>query len=412
MIKLGVFGARRGECMIRWCNQFKKAQVVAICDFDETIVNHLKDKFKDMNIKFYKHFDEFIKHDLDAVILANYATEHAPFAIKCLDAKIHVLSEVLPCQTMKEAVELVEAVDRNNVIYAYAENYCYMPATREMRRLYQKGELGEFEYGEGEYVHNCEPLWPMITYGDKNHWRNNMYSTYYCTHSIGPLIHITGLKPIKVVGFELPFNEKSARMGSKAGSAGIEIITLENGTVIKSLHGVALEKNSIWYSIYGTKGRIESAREDAQNGAMGRIYTNLNKKEGKYIDNPQTYLPEDDERQKLNMDHGSSDYIIMNNFVNAIKGKKSDIIGVYEALDMFLPGMFAYYSILNNNSSMIIPNLRLKEERDKYRNDTRCVNKEKAGDMLIPSYSKGDIEIPNEIYQKIKKDYLKTMEEK
>ena len=145
---------------------------------------------------------------------------------------------------------------------------------------------------------------------------------------------------------------------------------------------------------------------------MERVYTNLNKDEGMYIDNPQTYLIEDDEMQKENMVHGCSDYILMDNFIKAIKKEPADIIDVYEAMDMFLPGMFAYFSILNNNSLLLIPNLRIKEEREKYRNDTRCVNKEKAGDMLIPSYSKGNIEVPDEVYKKIKESYIKTMEEK
>lgn len=42
----------------------------------------------------------------------------------------NVLSEVLPVQTMKEAVELVEAVERTGKVYAYAENYAYMPAPK------------------------------------------------------------------------------------------------------------------------------------------------------------------------------------------------------------------------------------------------------------------------------------------
>ena len=47
---------------------------------------------------------------MDAVVLANYANEHAPFAIKCLNKGLHVFSEVLPVQTMKEAVESLLAV--------------------------------------------------------------------------------------------------------------------------------------------------------------------------------------------------------------------------------------------------------------------------------------------------------------
>lgn len=36
------------------------------------------------------------------------------------------MSEVLPCETMAQAVELVETVERTGLVYCYAENYCYM----------------------------------------------------------------------------------------------------------------------------------------------------------------------------------------------------------------------------------------------------------------------------------------------
>ena len=97
---------------------------------------------------------------------------------------------------------LIETVEETGLIYAYGENYCYMPGPYEMRKLYKEGKIGEFEYGEGEYIHNCESIWPSISYGDPNHWRNLMHANFYCTHSIGPLIHITGLRPVKVVGLE------------------------------------------------------------------------------------------------------------------------------------------------------------------------------------------------------------------
>ena len=83
---------------------------------------------------------------MDAVVLANYANEHAPFAIRCLKAGKHVISEVLPVQTLAEAVQLVEAVEESGLVYAYAENYCYFPSTSEMRKLYREGKLGEVEY--------------------------------------------------------------------------------------------------------------------------------------------------------------------------------------------------------------------------------------------------------------------------
>ena len=141
-VKIGVMGAGRGEMMMRYCEHAENAVLVAVCDWSEVFLNKVKRQLNDDSITYYTSFDEFIRHDMDAVVLANYATEHAPFAIRCLKAGKHVLSEVLPTQTMGEAVALAEAVEASGRIYAYGENYCFMPAPREMRRLYRSGALG------------------------------------------------------------------------------------------------------------------------------------------------------------------------------------------------------------------------------------------------------------------------------
>lgn len=404
-IKIGVLGLYRGSSMINYCLAADNAELVAICDKWEEGLKLQKERHKDFNITYYTDFDEFIKHDMDMVVLANYANEHAPFAIKAMNEGKHVFSEVLPVQTMKEAVELVEAVEKTGMTYGYAENYCYMAAPYEMRRLYREGKLGEFQYGEGEYIHNCENSWFSLSYGNKDHWRNNMYSTYYCTHSLGPIIHITGLRPVSVVGTESLMNERKMRVGNKGGLFGIEMVTLENGGIIKSIHG-GLRKNSVWYAVYGTKGSAESAREIAECDDNHRIYTNIEPEEFSYGKSKiETYLPkrEFDEECK-EFGHGGSDFYSIWNFVEKLRGNKdADIIDIYEALDMFLPGMFAYRSVLNGNKSMEIPDLRDKAVREKYRNDTTCTDPKVAGDMLIPTLSTGTPDIPDEVYAEQKK---------
>ena len=79
-----------------------------------------------------------------------------------------------------------------------------------------------------------------------------------------------------------------------------------------------------------------------------------------------------------------------------------DTIDVYEALDMFLPGMFAYRSILQGNIPMAIPNLRNKAERDKWRNDTACTDPKVAGDQLLPCRPGGNPKIEQSVYDKQK----------
>lgn len=413
-VKIGVFGAGRGETMMKYCAHAKNAKLVAVCDKSELFLNRVREKLKDASISYYTDFDQFLAHDMDAVVLANYANEHVPFAVRCLAAKKHVLSEVLPCETLQEAVQLVEAVERSDRVYAYAENYCFMPAPREMRRLYREGKLGEFEYGEGEYFHNCESIWPSITRGEPEHWRNNISATFYCTHSIGPLLHITGLRPVRVTGFELPYNARCARVGAKAGLAAIEMIELENGAVIKSGHGLGISRNSVWYTIYGSLGRMESAREDADAGRTSRLYLNLDQFEGENAEKVETYLPKDTHSAASEAyGHDGSDYYVMWNFIEKIRGKEdAETVDVYEALDMGLPGLLAYTSIRNGGVPVAIPNFRHPLEREAYRYDTTCTNPAKAGAMYVPSYSKGNPIVPQATYDRIAQLWKESLEKK
>lgn len=435
-IKIGVLGGFRGKSMISWClHNGDGAEIVAVCDRSETVRAEVLQTLKETSCtaKLYDNFDEFLSHDMDAVVLANYANEHAPFAIRCLKKGLHVFSEVLPVQTLAEAVALTEAVEESGKVYAYGENYCYFPATMEMRRLYQNGVLGTFEYGEGEYVHNCEPIWPSITYGDPEHWRNTMSAFFYCTHSAGPLLHITGLRPVKVTGFEIPPDARSRGMGARSGAGALEIVTLENGGIVKSLHGGSLVKNSIWYSVYGTRGRAESQRENAGSDSVAKLYLKNDTDahpDGEWAE----YFPSPDgDRPKsgrfgvegvagyrvaedgsapdarLSFGHYGSDFFTMENFIRAIRGKPADIVNVYEALDMAFVGMFAYFSALAGGASMEIPDFRDKTVREKYRNDTRCCDKKVAGNQLLPSSSIANEPIDPEVYASIRKKYLNSI---
>ena len=295
-------------------------------------------------------------------------------------------------------------MEKSKKIYAYSENYCYFAATQEMKRLYRLGEIGEFMHGEGEYVHDCQSIWPEITYGDKNHWRNNMFSTYYCTHSLGPIISITGTRPVKVVGFETPNVENMAKVGYGGGTSGMIIAQMSNGATVKSLNGHLKRKpDSIWYSIYGKKGMMESDR-----WSEGIDKINVFREEEKLTENQISYRP----KRPVNLElpgftagHGGSDFYTMHYFLQKILGKPGgeESIDVYQALDMGLPGILAYRSILNGNVPIEVPDFRDKNAREKFRNDNWCTKPELAGDNLAPLNSFGKVDIPDSVYEDVKK---------
>ena len=177
-VKIGCVGGRRGKDLFNYCLECSDAELVAVCDFNQDVLNELSTYFKEkkVNVLLLKDFEDLLKLDLDGIVLANYATEHAPFAIKCLKQGINVMSEVLPAINLKQAVELCDAVEESGKIYHYSENYCYLDVVREMKRLCDMGRFGTIEYAEGEYFHDCEPIWHSITYGEKDHWRNHKHN--------------------------------------------------------------------------------------------------------------------------------------------------------------------------------------------------------------------------------------------
>jgi predicted dehydrogenase len=409
-IKVGVFGARRGMSMINVLSNHPDAELVAICDKEGSLQKRCEKASSEAGLKvtFYREFDKFFDHDMDAVVLANYANEHAPYAIKFLLSGRHVLSEVLPVQTLSEAVRLVEAVEESKNIYSFAENYCYSLATQEMKRLYKLGEIGEFMHGEGEYVHDCESIWPSITYGDRNHWRNNKYSTFYCTHSLGPILTITGTRPTVVVGFETPNVENMAAMGYKGGTSGMEIMQMSNGATVKSLHGyLKREPSSTWYSIYGKNGMMES---DRWGFGTGRI--NIFKEGNELTPYEISYRPKArvvSELAKKTLGHGGGDFYTVHYFLERILGRPDgdECIDVYQALDMGIPGILAYRSICNGNIPVEVPDFRDKSIREKYRNDNWCTDPKIAGDNIAPNCSFKAPDIPDSVYDKVREIWEK-----
>ena len=114
-LKVGVFGGGRGLTMMNVLLDHPDARLVAVCDKYQPSLDKVSQMAKEKNadVATYTNFDDFIRHDMDAVVLANYAHEHALYAVKCLDAGKHVLSEVLPCGTIAQGVALIEAVEKS-----------------------------------------------------------------------------------------------------------------------------------------------------------------------------------------------------------------------------------------------------------------------------------------------------------
>ncbi|MCB0127548.1 MAG: Gfo/Idh/MocA family oxidoreductase, partial [Caldilineaceae bacterium] len=97
-IRVGVIGVGRGQSFARGAD-LVDMELVALCDLWQEKLDAVGKQF---DVTTYTDYDRFLEHEMDAVILANYFTEHAPFAVKALHAGKHVMSETAANKTLAE----------------------------------------------------------------------------------------------------------------------------------------------------------------------------------------------------------------------------------------------------------------------------------------------------------------------
>ena len=414
-IKIGVLGGTRGlDFLTRVLVNHPCAEVTAICEAHAGLREKIRSAAQALSgrLEVFSDYDEFLSSGVDAVIIANFANEHAPYAIRALKRGVHVLSENLPTQTMGEAVALTEAVEQSGKIYAYSENYCYLPHILEMRRIFERGEMGALMYAEGNFINDCSFKWHLLTRGNKNHWRNFVPSTFYCTHSIGPLMYTTGLRAETVVGMETPLMPYMAAVGARSGSAAVEIMQLEGGAVAKSMNGNYRRDYSADYRLIAESGTIET---DVYSFGELRV-ARANPKSGGYdietiappyrFDEIPVYSYKD-----MSAMHSfeRADVYLINVFIQAILGDsaaKKYMIDVYRALDMSTVGLLAYRSILSGSHSVGIPNFRNAAEREAWRNDRHSTDSSiSAGSDLLPSCKSGFVVADDAVYERVRQKF-------
>ena len=373
-LKIGIFGAGRG-CDIAENFRLLGCEITALCDFHADRLEAAAARLGG-DIACYADFDAFIEHDMDAVVLANYFHEHAPYAIRCFERGLHVFSECISNGTMAEGVELVRAFEKHpGCVYMLAENYPQMIFNREMKRIVEGGTLGKIMYAEGEYNHpgsalDAAFLKTYIYY--PGHWRNYLPRTYYITHSLGPIMAATGATPKRVTAFSVfaPIDESlpsARRCGDRAA-----VVTMQNddGSVFRVTGCAAYGAHHNAYRICGTRGQIENLR-----GMGAKIMLRYNGWEiPEGMDEVNCYDPEwhdRDEELIKTSGHGGGDYLTARIFLESIENgtQPPHPFDIYSATVMSSAAILGHRSMLEGGVPYDIPDFREEEWRVKYEND-------------------------------------------
>ena len=365
-IRVGVIGVGRGMSFARGA-EHAGMQPVAICDKWE---QKLKEVGGQLGVQTYTDYDQFLTHDMDAVVLANYFHEHAPFAIKALRAGKHVMSETSCNATLAEGVALCREVESSGLIYMLAENYPYTAFNQEMRRLYLAGEIGAVTYAEGEYNHPMAPEARLALAPDMDHWRNWLPPTYYCTHALAPLVYITGTMPVKVNALSIACPEAVEETVRVADPGAVILCRMDNGAVFR-IFGLILPGHSNWYRLHGSRGAMEIARGTGYFGS-GQIrvwHEEWDRSPGEPLE--RTYVPDWPEYGDLarKAGHGGGDFWTTFHFANAIRSGEPPFLDVYRGVAMSSVGILAWKSALEDGQPLEVPDFSDEASRKPYEDD-------------------------------------------
>ncbi len=351
MLRVGVVGLRRGMTFAKLAQVHPETKLVAVCDIDEKKVETA------MGMEGveagYTDYNSFLEHEVDIVVLASPISDHVSQANAALNIDKHVLCEVTAVYSLDECESLVKAVKDSKGKYMMAENCCFWAFIQSWEDMVRKKGIGDVMYAEAEYIHDVRSL--MIDANGNPTWRAERPPIHYCTHSLGPLLKIMDDRCVTAIG--LHTGNKIWPEVSKIDME-VGIFKTHKGAVIKILKGSALcrEPGFHYYSIYGTKGCLETKRPGNGEGTIA-YFEDIPNLQGMVSLPLSNVHPRSSQAWKIG-GHGTGDYTMFDAFIRSIVDNTPPPIDVYKALDYTLPGLCAHISAEKGGQPIEIPDFR------------------------------------------------------
>ena len=352
--RIGLVGIGRGSGYGSLFASTPDCEVVACCDASGDALAEFQKQLKLPDSGCFTSYDNFIASPMDAVFIGTPIMYHADQAVKALEAGVHVLSEVTAASTIEDCQRIVDTVGRTGKIYMLAENCIYWPFVQEWKGMVQAGRIGNVFYAECEYLHPIPGLIVDPETGDKR-WRAQRPPLHYCSHSLGPILDITGDRITRAMGLG---NSRQILPEGGVGGVDIQVALFETqkGAIIKLLRSSVVPRHPAihFYTLQGTKGFVETDRL-SQKGP-GLLYVEGEMEDAQEIECPRndTSLPE----WAQSGGHGTAEYSVMAAFLKALETGEKPMLNEIRGMDLTVPGIVAHDSATQNGAWLDVPSMR------------------------------------------------------
>jgi len=220
---------------------------------------------------------------IDFISIATPNFMHFEIAKAAVEAGFNVICDKPLTLDMQQAEELLEAVQKSDVVFAVTHNYTGYPLVRQARQMVTSGELGEVmairvNYIQGWLVEKLEDSDQKQAAWRTDPKRSGAAGCFgdIATHAYNLGRFITGQFPEKI-----SCQLRTFVGGRKLDDYGHAVITYENGalgtvTASQITHG---RENDVSIEVDGTKGSLSWRQENPnelwvrQNGKAHQLYT-------------------------------------------------------------------------------------------------------------------------------------------
>jgi predicted dehydrogenase len=162
VVGCGRFGGRRAKIL----KNIREAELVCLVDTDKEKASKLaKELGCEYSTDYVKTLDE---KDTDVVLVATPNAYHAPQAIEALNRKKIVFCEKPMARNPFEAIRMVDAAKRNNVVLKVGSNLRFFPSILKANELLKQEAIGELIHFRGWIGNDGEQL---------NYWFNDFETT-------------------------------------------------------------------------------------------------------------------------------------------------------------------------------------------------------------------------------------------
>lgn len=251
MLKAGIIGlGKMGISHAAIVAPHRDVELVAVCDTSSLVLEGFR---KFTKVRAYDDYKKMIDSEaLDFVVIATPTKFHFPMVKYALEKGIHTFCEKPFSLTIREGEELVSLADRKNMVNQVGYHNHFIGTFRELKRLLQKGILGELVHFTGE------AYGPVVVKPKGGTWRSDpgegggcLFD--YASHVINLIQEIIG-RPVRAEGAML-----KKIYSRDVEDAVYSVLKLESGlTGIISVNwsDETYRKMSTSLTIIGKKGKI------------------------------------------------------------------------------------------------------------------------------------------------------------